>query len=283
MQIIVAEHAGFCWGVKRAIEIATSTRQKADHTVYVLGHLVHNEEVVRQLEKMGVRVIEDSADAKPDSILLITAHGLDRKIIRKAKEEGFQVIDTTCPIVQKVHQFTRRFLDEGRKILIIGHADHIEVRGINSVTDGTARIVSRVDEIENLNFAETDKVGVVAQTTFNIAQMQEIIQSLKERFPNIELMVRDSICHDVRRKQTEIKELADQVDAVVVVGSKTSSNTTRLFEIAREVCAKTYFVSRATELEAINWDGVEKIAVTGGASTPDWIIEEVVGYLSDMQ
>jgi len=283
MQIIVAEHAGFCWGVKRAIEMATSTRQKTHHTVYVLGHLVHNEEVVRHLEDMGVKVIEDSADAKPGSILLITAHGLDRKIIQKAKDEGFQVIDTTCPIVQKVHRFTRRFLNEGRKILIIGHANHIEVRGINSVTDRTAQIVSAVDDIENLHFEETDKVGIVAQTTFNIAKMQGIVQNLKERFPNVDFMVRDSICHDVRRKQTEIKELASQVDAVVVVGSKTSSNTTRLFEIAKEVCRNTYFVSRAAELAAVDWNSVEKIAVTGGASTPDWIIEEVVGYLNDLQ
>ena len=280
MQVIVAEHAGFCWGVKRAIEIAASTRQKTDHTVYVLGHLVHNEEVVRQLEDMGVKVIEDFADAEPGSILLITAHGLDQKIIQKAKGEGFQVIDTTCPIVQKVHRFTSRFLDEGRKIVIIGHINHIEVKGINSVTDGTAQIVNSVDEVGNLNFEGTDKVGVVAQTTFNIARMQEIIRSLKVRFPNVDVMVRDSICHDVRRKQNEIKELAGRVDAVVVVGSRTSSNTTRLFEIAGQVCSKTYFVSRASELEAVNWDGVERIAVTGGASTPDWIIEEVVGYLN---
>jgi len=282
MQVIVAAHAGFCWGVKRAIEKATSTRQKVDDIVYVLGHLVHNEEVVQQLEKMGIEVIEDFADAKQHSILLITAHGLDQKIIQKAKEEGFQVIDTTCPIVQKVHKFTRQFLDEGRKIVIIGHTNHIEVKGISSVADGQAQIVSSVDEIENVNFEGTDKVGVVAQTTFNIVKMQEIVQSLEERFPNVSFMVRDSICHDVRRKQTETKELASQVDAVVVVGSKTSSNTTRLFEIAREVCSKTYFVGRATELEVVNWDGVEKIAVTGGASTPDWIIEEVVEYLNNL-
>ena len=282
MQVIVAAHAGFCWGVKRAIEKATSTRQKVDDIVYVLGHLVHNEEVVQQLEKMGIEVIEDFADAKQHSILLITAHGLDQKIIQKAKEEGFQVIDTTCPIVQKVHKFTRQFLDEGRKIVIIGHTNHIEVKGISSVADGQAQIVSSVDDIENVNFEGTDKVGVVAQTTFNIAKMQEIVQSLEKRFPNVSFMVRDSICHDVRRKQTETKELASQVDAVVVVGSKTSSNTTRLFEIAREVCSKTYFVGRATELEVVNWDGVEKIAVTGGASTPDWIIEEVVEYLNNL-
>jgi len=282
MKVIVAEHAGFCWGVKRAIEIATSTRQKVDDIVYVLGHLVHNEEVVRQLEKMDIKVIEDFADAKPGSRLLITAHGLDQKIIQEAKEEGFQVIDTTCPIVQKVHKFTRQFLDEGRKIIIIGHANHIEVKGIRSVADGQAQIVSSVDDIENVNFEGTDKVGVVAQTTFNIAKMQEIVQSLKKRFPNVDVMVRDSICHDVKQKQTEIKQLASQVNAVVVVGSKTSSNTTRLFEIAREVCSKTYFVSRAAELEAVNWGGVEKIAVTGGASTPDWIIGEVVGYLNSL-
>ena len=292
MQVIVAEHAGFCWGVRRAIEIATAIRKDEGDTIYVLGHLVHNEEVVHKLEKMGIEVVEDFTEAKEGSVLLITAHGLDYKVIQRAKDSGFRVIDTTCPIVQKVHRLTRRFLNEGRKIIIIGHSNHIEVKGINGVTDGRAQIVGSMqeptdafglrEETENVHLKPQDKVGIVAQTTFNVIQMQKIVDALHRRFPNVDFLLKDSICYDVKDKQREIRELATQVDAIVVVGSKASSNTTRLYEIALKMCPKTYFVSKAEELHSIDFSGVEKICVTAGASTPDWIIEEVVEYLRNV-
>jgi 4-hydroxy-3-methylbut-2-enyl diphosphate reductase len=279
MQVIVAEHAGFCWGVKRAIEIATTTRKKEEDTIYVLGHLVHNEEVVHKLEEMGIEVVEDFTHAKEGSILLITAHGLDYKIIQNAKDAGYRVIDTTCPIVQKVHRLTRRFLDEGRKIIIIGHSNHIEVKGISGVADERAQIVGSIEEIENIHLESQDKVGIVAQTTFNVAQMQGIVDALHRRFPDVDFDLEDSICYDVKDKQREIRELARQVDAIIVVGSKTSSNTTRLYEIALKMCPQTYFVSQAEQLYPIDFSAVEKICVTAGASTPDWIIQDVVEYL----
>lgn len=280
MQVIIAEHAGFCWGVKRAIEIATNIRKNEGNTIYVLGHLVHNEDVVHKLEEMGIEIVEDFTEAKEGSVLLITAHGLDYKIIQCAKRAGFRIIDTTCPIVQKVHRLTRRFLDEGRKIIIIGHSNHIEVKGINGVADGHAQIVGSIEEIENIHLKPQDKVGIVVQTTFNIIQMQEIIDALHRRFPNVDFALKDSICYDVKDKQREIRELATQVNAIVVVGSKTSSNTTRLYEIALTMCPKTYFVSKAEELP-IDFSGVEKVCITAGASTPNWIIQEVVEYLRD--
>ncbi|MFQ6040989.1 MAG: 4-hydroxy-3-methylbut-2-enyl diphosphate reductase [Candidatus Poribacteria bacterium] len=279
MQVIVAEHAGFCWGVRRAIEIATTTRENEVNTIYVLGHLVHNEEVVHKLERMGIEVVEDFTRAKAGSVLLITAHGLDYKIIQRAKRAGFRVIDTTCPIVQKVHRLTRRFLDEGREIIIIGHSNHIEVKGINGVADGRAQIVGSVEEIEKINLKPQDRVGIVAQTTFNIIEMQKIVDALHRRFPQADFVLKDSICYDVRDKQSEIRELATQADAIVVVGSRSSSNTTRLYEIARQICPKTYFVSKADELHSIDFSGVGKVCVTAGASTPDWIIQRVVEYL----
>jgi len=283
MQVIVAEHAGFCWGVRRAIETATTTRRNEGNTIYVLGHLVHNEEVVHKLEEMGIQVVEDFTEAKEGSVLLITAHGLDYKIIQQAKDAGFRVIDTTCPIVQKVHRLTRRFLDEGRKIIIIGHRNHIEVKGINGVADGRAQIVGSVEEIENINLESQNKVGIVAQTTFNVAQMQKIVDALHRRFPDVSFALKDSICYDVKDKQSEIRELATQVDAIVVVGSRTSSNTTRLYEIALKMCPKTYFVSKAEELHPIDFSEVEKVCVTAGASTPNWIIQEVVEYLRNAE
>ncbi|HIE27166.1 TPA: 4-hydroxy-3-methylbut-2-enyl diphosphate reductase [Candidatus Poribacteria bacterium] len=281
MQVIVAEHAGFCWGVRRAIEIATTIREKEGNTIYVLGHLVHNEEVVHKLEKMGMEIVENFTEAKEGSVLLITAHGLDYKIIQRAKRAGFRVIDTTCPIVQKVHRLTRRFLDEGRKIIIIGHSNHIEVKGINGVTDGQAQIVGSIEEIENIRLKPQDKVGIVAQTTFNVIQMHKIVDALHRRFPNVDFLLKDSICYDVKDKQREIRELATFVDAIVVVGSKASSNTTRLYELALQMCPKTYLVSKAEELCPIDFSGVGKVCVTAGASTPDWIIREVVEYLGN--
>jgi 4-hydroxy-3-methylbut-2-enyl diphosphate reductase len=171
MQVILAERAGFCWGVKRAIDLAMAARQKANGIVYVLGHLVHNEAVVAQLDQRGIKVIEHLSEAEPGRAVLITAHGLDYKIVQKAKEDGFQVIDTTCPIIQKVHRFTRQFLLEGRQIVIIGHPDHIEVQGIMGVADGQAQVVSSIDEIEDLSFVTMAKLGVVVQTTFKVTQM----------------------------------------------------------------------------------------------------------------
>ena len=282
MEVILAEHAGFCWGVKRAIEMATQAREEADTEVYVLGHLVHNEEVVHHLESRGINVVEDMEGVPAGSVLLITAHGLDYKIVQQAKDRGFKVIDTTCPIVQNVHKFTRRFLDEGREIVIIGHREHIEVKGINGVTDGAARIVGDVDELEQLKLGSSQKVGVVAQTTFNEAEMQQLVEQLGSLSPDVSFKVKDSICYDVKDKQHEIRELAQHVDAVVVVGSRTSSNTNRLYEIASEICDRTLFVSKVSELEPDDFDGVAKVCVTAGASTPDWIIEEVVAFLSKL-
>ena len=281
MQVIVAEHAGFCWGVKRAIERAINIREEAQDTVYVLGHLVHNENVVQRLDAMDIKVVEDFTDAKKESVLLITAHGLDYKIIQQAKDAGFRVVDTTCPIVQKVHRFTHRFVDKGRQIIIIGHQDHIEVKGINSVTDGRAQIINNIQEVKNLHLMAQDRVGIVAQTTFNVMEMQAILEALKQQFPNTDFQMKDSICYDVKDKQSEIRILAERVDAVVVVGSLTSSNTTRLYEIAREVCPNTYFVSTATELNDIDFTGIKTVGVAAGASTPDWIIEEVIDYLTE--
>jgi len=181
---------------------------------------------------------------------------------------------------------TRRFLDEGRKIIIIGHSNHIEVKGINAVADGRAQIVGSVKEIESIHLEPQDKVGIVAQTTFNVIQMQEIVDALHRRFPDVDFALKDSICYDVKDKQREIRELATQVDAIVIVGSKASSNTTRLYEIALTMCPRTYFVSKAEELHpnfwkkfAIDFSGVKKVCVTAGASTPNWIIQEVVDYL----
>ncbi len=282
MEVILAEHAGFCWGVKRAIEMATEAREKAGTDVYVLGHLVHNEEVVRDLESNGINVVEDMDQVPPGSVLLITAHGLDYKIIQQATDRGFQVIDTTCPIVQNVHKFTRRFLDEGREIVIIGHSDHIEVKGISGVTDGRAQIVGDISELGQLRIAPDAHVGVVAQTTFNQNEMHQLVEALEQRSPDILFKVKDSICYDVKDKQHEIRELARKVDAVVVVGSRTSSNTNRLFEIASEICGRTLFVSKVDELDPESFQGVASVCVTAGASTPDWIIEKVVAFLRDL-
>nr|MBC8235059.1 4-hydroxy-3-methylbut-2-enyl diphosphate reductase [bacterium] len=154
-----------------------------------------------------------------------------------------------------------------------------EVQGISGVTDGRAQIVGSVEEIENIDLESQDKVGIVAQTTFNVLQMQQIVDALHRRFPNVSFVLKDSICYDVKDKQSEIRELATQVDAIVVVGSRTSSNTTRLYEIALKMCPKTYFVSKTEELHPIDFSGVEKVCVTAGASTPNWIIQEVVEYL----
>lgn len=279
MQVILAKNAGFCWGVKRAIDTAMAARQETDDTIYVLGHLVHNEEVVRKLEESDIKIVKDFGEAKPGSGLVITAHGIDYKIIQRAKDAGYNIIDTTCPIVQNVHSLTRRFLDECRKIIIIGHAEHIEVKGINGVTDGKAQIIGKLEEIESLELNAGDRIGVVTQTTFNAAERDKILESLIEKFPEVDFKVKDTICNDVKKKQEEVRSLADNVDAVVVVGSRNSSNTTRLFEIASQYCPKTYFVSAASELEEIDWDRVECIGVAAGASTPDWIIQDVVKFL----
>jgi len=286
MQAILAKHAGFCWGVKRAIDMAMEARQKANDTIYVLGHLVHNEEVVRKLEEYDIKIVKSFKEAKPGSVLLITAHGIDYKIIQEAKNAGYEIIDTTCPIVRNVHNFTRRFLDEGRKIIIIGHAEHIEVKGINGVADNKAQIIGKPEEIELLKLKVGDKpvpsfrsAGIVAQTTFNVSEKNRIIESLIEHFPDVDFKIKDTICNDVKKKQNEVRSLASEVDSIVVVGSRSSSNTTRLFEIASQYCPRTYFVSFASELKTIDWDGIECVGVVAGASTPGWIIQNVVECL----
>lgn len=283
MQVILAKNAGFCWGVKRAIDMAMEAQKEADEVIYVLGHLVHNEEVVSKLEESNIKIVEDFREAEPGSVLIITAHGIDYKITQKAKDEGYRIIDTTCPIVKNVHNLTRQFLNEKRKIIIIGHAQHIEVKGIKGFADGKAKIIAKLEDIEDLELKDGNKVGIVTQTTFNVSERNKILESLFEKYPNVDFEIKDTICSDVKKKQNEVHSIADKVDSVVVVGSRNSSNTTRLFEIARQYCPKTYFVNSSSELRDIDWTEVERVGIVAGASTPDWIIQEVVKYLKEIE
>jgi len=282
MEVILAKHAGFCWGVKRAIDMAMKARKDVDDTIYVLGHLVHNEEVVRKLQEHDIEIVEDFQDANPGSILLITAHGIDYKIVQNAQNQGYKIIDTTCPIVRNVHNITRKFLQEGRKIIIIGHSEHIEVKGINGVTNNNAQIIGKPEDIKSINIKADDKIGIVAQTTFNVVEKDKIIQLLTEKYPKLDLKIKDTICKDVKKKQEEVRSLSKEMDLIVVVGSKNSSNTTRLFEIASQYCPETYFVNSPSELDDINLNQIDRVGVVAGASTPDWIIQDVVDKLDSL-
>ncbi|MGY8787701.1 MAG: 4-hydroxy-3-methylbut-2-enyl diphosphate reductase [Fidelibacterota bacterium] len=273
MKIIVAKDAGYCFGVRDAVNLAYDSAK--DHgEVYMLGTIVHNEKVMEDLSKAGAKVIESLDDVPTDKPILFRAHGTAPDTWDQAKNKNLNVIDATCPLVTEIHDEIKKLEAEGRRTIIIGDHGHDEVEGIAAQVESPI-IVANIEEAKALR--KMKKAGVVSQSTQMIENVQEIINVLMEKVFDLRFV--NTICFPTRRNHEQIKELAAKCDIMIVIGSFTSANSKRLTQLALERNKKSYQVTAAEDLEALWFEKCETVGISAGASTPDEIIEDVVNKI----
>lgn len=277
MKVIFAREMGFCYGVRRAVESALASADDPRGTM-TLGPIIHNPQMVAKLQELGVGVTE-SLEGLDGKKVIIRSHGVGPAIYQEADEKGIEILDATCPHVRKVREAVLEFAKEGRRIIIIGEEDHPEVQGVKEWAGERAQVVSTIQEAENIPFG--DDIGVVAQTTFQNSIFEELVEVIKKKAENV--AIRPTICSATELRQQAVRDLCKEVEIVVVVGGKNSGNTKRLAEIAKEEGKRVILVEVAAELNPEDFDGIQVVGVTAGASTPDEIIQSVAHSLENME
>ncbi len=278
MEIIVADNAGFCFGVKRALELVARAADDTSRPVYTLGALIHNPQEIARLEARGVKQVA-SADDVAEGALVLSAHGVDPSLEKGARLRGLPVIDATCPFVKRAHGHIVTLAREGYSVVILGDPGHREVEGLAARVGGKAAIVATATEAEQLPLRK--RYGLVVQTTQRPQALREVAGALAERCR--ELRVFNTICEATMRRQESARELAEKADVMIVVGGRNSANTKRLAEICSATGTPAHHVETADELESVWVEGAARVGVTAGASTPDWIIENVVARLRELE
>jgi 4-hydroxy-3-methylbut-2-enyl diphosphate reductase len=274
MKVELAKSAGFCFGVEKAVNTVYEEAKKGNDIVYTLGPIIHNEEVVKDMKKRGVEAvkIEDLASLKKGTVI-IRSHGVSRDIFNFVKRSGHRVVDATCPFVKKIHAIVSVQSGKGKTVVIIGNPEHPEVMGIRGWGDENTYAVENIEQFINLGLKKDKEIIIVAQTTFNHKKFQEII----DKISNLGYDVRcfNTICNATQERQAEAKKIASNVDAMIVIGDKKSSNTGKLVEICQEECENTVFIQTLEDLDHGALLSVDSVGITAGASTPKHIIEEV--------
>ena len=274
MEIILAKTSGFCMGVKRAMQIAINTSDKSTQPVYTCGPLIHNPQAVAYLQEHGVDSVADWQTVDKGTII-IRAHGMPDGSIDQIKAQGLGVVDATCPHVVTSQRQIKKYSEQGYFVYIIGDPRHPEILSLQSFAQGNHRLIADYAEAETEN--PPAKIMIIAQTTYNAAEFNKIAQLLKSRAQTA--VICDSICQATSERQEEIKRLAADADAVVIVGGKSSANTRRLAEIARALCPHTFHVETEAELNKADFTGINRLVVSAGASTPDFITSKVISFL----
>ena len=275
MKVTLAKSAGFCFGVKRAVETVYHEIHK-NTPIYTYGPIIHNEQVVEDLEKKGVIVVHDIDELEhlAKGTVIIRAHGVEKGVCDKIQSLGFEIIDATCPFVLKIHRLVEKYSKEGCQIVIIGNEDHPEVKGIKSwSSDERTTVISNPQEASNYNGNINKKVCIVSQTTFNYNKFQELVEIINKK--GYDIIVLNTICNATEERQTEAARIAGNVDAMIVIGGSNSSNTQKLFEICKKECKNTYYIQTVKDLDLTCFESTDNVGITAGASTPNKIIEEV--------
>ena len=271
MKIYVVRQAGFCFGVKRAIKLAFDAVKRKDGKVYTLGPLIHNPQVVEDLQSKGVHVVKDLNKVRKGTVI-IRSHGVHPRILKQLKDKQVEVVDATCPFVRKAQKRAKLLYDQGYQVVVVGEADHPEVQGIVGYVDDSALVISH-DRMKS-SLGHFKKLGVVAQTTLNIDAFKQVIGKLIEI--SDELKVCNTICHATAHTQKATLKLAKKVDMMIVVGGHNSANTTRLAKLCKKLGTITHHVETEKELQKTWFKNKNSVGVTAGTSTPDWLIKEVV-------
>jgi len=281
MEITVAKTAGFCFGVKRAVE-QVEEQVKQGKKVYTYGPIIHNEEVIRDFEQKGVCILylEDAWETVEKGTIIIRSHGVTRAEQEKMQAHGFEVIDATCPFVKKIHKIVEEQSSAGRKIVIVGDETHPEVIGIRGWANGEVFIADSAEKLEKMNISAEDKLCIVAQTTFNYKKFKELVEIFEKK--GYDIIVLNTICNATQERQSEAAQLAAMSEAMIVIGGKQSSNTKKLYEIAKNECGNTYYIQKLDDLDLSQFKSFRCVGITAGASTPNNIIKEVQKIMSEM-
>ena len=272
MKIIVAKTAGFCFGVQRAVNLAYEESYKKD--VYTYGPIIHNAQVVQSLEKRGIQEVDSMDSMNPGSTIIIRSHGVTPAVYDEAKDQKMKIIDATCPYVRKIHKIIEKHKNKDDTLVIIGNKDHPEVVGIKGWANNKCIVVSHVSELGLSMFKKEVPICIVCQTTYLKDKFDEIVDWIKTYFKDV--TVYDTICNATSDRQQEAVKIAKQVDYMIVIGDKNSSNTQKLYEISKKYCNNTVCIETADELELNNLKYNDRIGITAGASTPDGTIKEVI-------
>src|SRR3954454_13165777 len=282
MRVVLAEPRGFCAGVERAIEIVERALEKYGPPIYVRHEIVHNRHVVERLRAKGAHFVDEIDEVPKGSVTIFSAHGVVSVIEERATDRGLPVIDATCPLVSKVHIEGQRYANQGREIVLIGHAGHPEIVGTMGRIDGRVHLISTPAEVMRLEVADPDKLAFITQTTLSVDDTRAVIEALKARFPTIVGPDTKDICYATQNRQRAARELAKIVDVVLVVGAPNSSNSNRLREIAAESGVPSYLIEDARALDP-NWlKGATSVGITAGASAPEELVEELIEHLRQM-
>ena len=281
-EILLAQPRGFCAGVDRAIEIVERALAQFGAPIYVRHEIVHNAYVVEDLRKKGAVFIEELTDVPAGNHLVFSAHGVSKAVKIEAEARGLKVFDATCPLVTKVHVEVAKMREEGREIIMIGHHGHPEVEGTMGQSEAGMYLVETMDDVQNLSVSAPDRLAYVSQTTLSVDDTIDIIAALKARFPSIAEPKTGDICYATTNRQHAVKFMAIEADLVIVVGSPSSSNSTRLREVAEKKGALAFMVDNASEIDPAWLEGRRRIGVTAGASAPEVLVQEVVARLKSL-
>lgn len=277
MSVELAKTAGFCFGVKRAVDtVYQQIEQYRGEKIFTYGPIIHNEEVIKDLRSHGVEVLNDEEELKTADadVVVIRSHGVAKYIYDILEERGITCVDATCPFVKKIHKIVAEKSAEGSYIVIVGNGEHPEVQGIRGWAGEQVTVVQTPEDAERFELPDKDqKVCIVAQTTFNYNKFKELVEIISKK--RYDIVVLNTICNATKERQTEARQIAARVDAMVVIGDKRSSNTQKLFEICKEECLNTYYIQTLDDFDMNQLRSVETVGITAGASTPNNIIEEV--------
>jgi 4-hydroxy-3-methylbut-2-en-1-yl diphosphate reductase len=276
MEIILAKPRGFCAGVDRAVDTVELALEIYGPPVYVKHEIVHNTHVVNRLKEKGVEFIEEISEVPIGSVLIFSAHGVPPQTRKLAQDRKLKIIDATCPLVTRVHLEAIRYSKEGYSILLIGHRGHVEVAGTMGEAPEATQLIHDISDARNVKVANPEKVVALSQTTLSITDVDEILTVLQQRFPKITLPPKSDICYATTNRQAAVKKLVKEVQVVLIVGSKESSNANRLREVAIAAGAKAYLVNDAEEILSSWFEGISRIGITSGASTPEDVVQSIV-------
>lgn len=280
MKMKTAKSAGFCFGVQKAVHAVYHEIEFGEAPIYTFGPIIHNEEVVSDLERRGVKVLStiEEVEEKKSGTIIIRSHGVSKEIRRRMEESHLKVVDAACPFVLRIQKFAREYSEKEYHVIIIGDRNHPEVQGIYGWSDpDNTTIIGERQEAIDFALTEEKKICIISQTTFNYNKFQELVEIISEK--GYDRIVLNTICSATEKRQKEAETLAGQVDAMIVIGGKSSSNSRKLFEICREKCQNTYFIQTKDDLEDSAFQSFGYVGITAGASTPNNIIEEVQKYV----
>ena len=279
MRVILAQPRGFCAGVERAIEIVEKALELYGPPVYVRHEIVHNKRVVETLKAKGAIFVEELHEIPNGAITVFSAHGVSQKVEDEAKLRDLPVLDATCPLVAKVHKEGQRYAEKGFEVILIGHEGHPEVEGTMGRIPGKVHLIEDVEDVAKLQVSDPSKLAYVTQTTLSVDDTRDVIEGLKKRFPKVVGPDVKDICYATQNRQAAVRELAHQVDLLLVVGARNSSNSNRLREIGEESGKPTYLLEDVSAFDPRWLDGVDAVGITAGASTPEELVRELIERL----